>query len=551
MPSLKIGNKIAECVVNIPRIRFTKKSIAYGVFILPEDEFGEVAAIKLCLASNSLLSAKSVLSWIYRDYINKWLAKKQDSLRAQYSINIILDTLARRRIREAEGSQTYDNLMRTADMLSAALLNPISKDFSVMTQAALASSWLKVPMNVPRQIETTVETFSSALERLPINPTPILEMLKGRLSLDGNNDTIQATSKELRWEEFAKTADILYSIVEKVSGKWHDVYLPYSHLLLVDRTVKSTSIFQGKVISNDDYKKICALAGIKDDINKNNEEWLQIYFEVIKEEKRLQKMEDQLEEATKNLNFNAAALPTADFINYYKLYAELLPNIRRMIDRVRQVKNALDDNLYQESGTLDMQLVIQSMAQQVQRNDVFARDENLNKDESWTILIDSSLSLSGSNKQIKSIAICLAESANQTLGYGNPWAMFSFSDDFYCIKDYDEPYDNLVKARIGAIKQKGLSYIPDALRAASALARKHAKDKNFVILVSDGVPSGYIGIEREFVIAINEISRTGISLAAIGVGSNTIKKRIPAAKIVDEPIDLINGFMDLYTDLAS
>jgi Mg-chelatase subunit ChlD len=222
-----------------------------------------------------------------------------------------------------------------------------------------------------------------------------------------------------------------------------------------------------------------------------------------------------------------------------------------MIDRVRQVKNAFDDNPNQESGTLDMQAVIQAMAQKTQRNDLFSRDENLGKDECWTILIDSSLSLSGSSRQIKAIAICLAESANQTLGQGNPWAMFTFSDDFYCIKNYEEPYDNMVKARIGGLKQSGLSYIPDALKAATNLAKKYAKDKNFIMLVSDGVPSGYIGIEKDFTLTLNQIAKTGTNIAAIGVGSSTIKKAIRNAKVVDEPLDLVNGFMDMYTELAS
>ena len=129
--------------------------------------------------------------------------------------------------------------------------------------------------------------------------------------------------------------------------------------------------------------------------------------------------------------------------------------------------------------------------------------------------------------------------------------MFAFSDEFYCIKDYDEPYNNSVKSRIGGLTQSGLSYIPDALRAARNLARKHAKDKNFIILVSDGVPSGYPDIEKELKVAIMELARSGVNLAAVGVGTNTITKTIRNARVVDEPADLIKGFMDLYADLAS
>lgn len=550
-PSMKIGSKISECIIGIPRVRFSQTSISFGLFSLPDNEFGQSAAIKVCLASACFLSAKSILSWIYRDYMKKWVASKEDAIRAQYAINVILDMLARKRLKDMEGTVVYNQLIRTADLMSVALLSPISKDFSVMTQVALASSILKVPMNVPRQIVNTVETFQSALASISISPSHILDTLKSRISIDGNNDSLQISKQESRWDELAKIGDTLYSIIAKISGKWHDVYLPYSHpLQIATKSEKFTTIFRNTVISKEEFAKILAMAGIKEDEDAG-EEWLQIYYELMKEEKRTQKMEDNLEDATKNLNFNAASLPTGDFVSFYNLHSELMPNIRRMIDRVRQVKNSLDDNAYQESGTLDLQLVIQSMAQQVQRSDVFDRDENLSKDECWTILIDSSLSLSGSSRQIKAIAICLAEAANQTLGSGNPWAIFNFSDEFYCIKHYDEPYDNLVKSRIGGLKQSGLSYIPDALKAASNLAVKHARDKNFIILVSDGVPSGYIGIEKEFALAIREISRRGVNIAAIGVGSSTITKAIRNAKVVDEPLDLVNGFMDLYSDLAS
>jgi hypothetical protein len=465
-------------------------------------------------------------------------------------MNIILDTLAKKRLKELEGGQPY-KLVRSADLLSAALLSSKSQDFSVLTQVALASSILKVPINVPRQITEIVDAFQTSLNALSINTSSIVRNLKSHISEDGNNDSLQVSRDESHWDEISKIADALYSITLKVHGRWHDVYLPYSHQLpTVLSAIKSASIFQRKTISKDEYNMIRSSAGIKEN-DDNDEEWLQICYEFMAEEKRNLKMEDTLEDATKNLNFAKAALPKGDFVNFHNVYGELLPSIRKIIDRVRQVKNAFDDNNYQESGVLDLQLVIQNMAQKSQRSDVFARDENLSKDETWTILIDSSLSLSGSSKQIRAIAICLAESANQTLGQGNPWAMFAFSDEFYCIKDYDEPYNNSVKSRIGGLTQSGLSYIPDALRAGRNLARKHAKDKNFIILVSDGVPSGYPDIEKELRLAIMELARNGVNLAAIGVGTNTITKTIRNARVVDEPADLIKGFMDLYSDLAS
>src|SRR6185295_18814685 len=143
----------------------------------------------------------------------------------------------------------------------------------------------------------------SALNTLSVNPTSIFKNLKSRISDDKNNDSLQAKKEELHWDETAKIADTMYSITLKVHGKWHDVYLPYSHQLpTVLSATKPASIFQRKTISHDEYVMIRNSAGIKEG-DENNQEWLQICYEFMAEEKRNTKMEDTLEDATKHLNF--------------------------------------------------------------------------------------------------------------------------------------------------------------------------------------------------------------------------------------------------------
>ncbi len=204
----------------------------------------------------------------------------------------------------------------------------------------------------------------------------------------------------------------------------------------------------------------------------------------------------------------------------------------------------------EESGNIDLQVAIQAIASETARNDIFTKDENLLKKESWTILVDSSLSLNGSSKEVKAVSICLAETAREVMGQ-NPWGMFAFSDDLYCIKDYVEPYGSQVKARIGGMTQGGLSLIPDAIRACRKMIAEHSSDKNFLILVSDGLPSGYPGIEDEFVSSVKELARYGIDLAAFSVAGSGIKKTIHKAKVVEQPTDMIKGFLDIYYTLSS
>jgi nitric oxide reductase activation protein len=182
---------------------------------------------------------------------------------------------------------------------------------------------------------------------------------------------------------------------------------------------------------------------------------------------------------------------------------------------------------------------------------MFARDEELLKNESWAILVDSSLSLGGLAKHLRSVALCVAETAKDIIGR-NPWGMFAFSDDLLCIKDFSEPYDSLAKSRIGGLIPDGLSHIPDALRLGSNLVLEHAKDRNYVILVSDGLPSGYSGIEREMATAVKELYSHGVTLAAIGVGgAGRIKKSVANTKVVGEPAEMARAFSELYFALSS
>jgi cobalamin biosynthesis protein CobT len=160
------------------------------------------------------------------------------------------------------------------------------------------------------------------------------------------------------------------------------------------------------------------------------------------------------------------------------------------------------------------------------------------------------LSLSGSSRQLKAVSICLAETAHRIMGQ-NAWGMFAFSDELYCIKDFAEPYDSQIRARIGGLTESGLSYIPDAIRACRSLILDNSKDRNYIILVSDGVPTGYPGIEQEYAASIKELGKYGIDLAAIGIGGSAIKKVIRNARVVDAPEEMVKEFIDIYSSLTS
>jgi hypothetical protein len=541
-PFLKTGKEIFDCIVGIPPIHLTNGRISYSHFAFEDNEFGRSAAVKLAMASTCLLSAKSVLYWLYQNYRKEWAASKTDSMKAGYVINTIFDALARQQIRQIEGQDFYNDAIRTADMLSAALLARNPKDFSELIQTTLASYLLGIPVPVSAPILKTAQRFLSKLNAFAFDGLKLTNMLKDCILPDGNT-VAKIDKQELEWDAISALADSLYAIIASVSGKWHTTYLPYSHA-----TNGSTLLFQGRFITEQEFNKIKQRA--KDDYAGDDAMWQEICFEIFREEKRKEKTLSKLSRATRNLNFASTGFSTCDYIGYYKLYTELAPQIRRIIERVRMVKNVLDENTMEESGNIDLQIAIQAIASESARSDIFTKDENLLKSESWTILIDSSLSLGGSSDQVKAVSICLAEAAREVMG-SSPWGMFAFSDELYCIKDFTETYDSQAKSRIGGITQSGLSYIPDALRACRSLILEYAKDRNYLILVSDGLPSGYAGIEEEFDAAIKELGKSGIDLAAIGVAGSSIKKKIRKAKIISEPSDIVKEFMEIYHGLSS
>ncbi|MCI0559113.1 MAG: VWA domain-containing protein [Nitrososphaera sp.] len=544
-PFLKTGKNISDCVVGIPPIRAARNAISYGPFVFDDAEFGQVAAVKLLIASITLLSAKSIYRWVYNDFFREWLAKKTDPLRARYVMNAVLDTLARQRIRQIQGKAFYNDVTRTADALSILLLERRSNDYPIMAQAALASFTLGIPVYLPGPVMNIAQRFLSVLRTFESNASKITALIDDHILRDIT--TAKITKNSTGWEELASTSDSLYAAVAKIPGKWHNMYLPYSHPLS-NKDPGSLPIFHSNLITAEEFKKL--QPSVKNLKIHNDSLWQESYFEFVRETKFREKIMQKLIQATRHVNFNDVMFPVCDYVGFSKLHAELSPDIRKTSDRARMVKNAFDENTFQEVGSIDLQLAIQSIASQSKRNDIFTKDEELLKDESWMILIDSSQSLGGSVNDLRAVSICLAETAHSILG-SNPWGMFAFSDELYCLKDFTERYDNQIKGRIGGLKVGGLSHIPDAIRACSNLVKAHSKDRNFMILVSDGVPSGYSNVEGEFGVAVKELRAHGIALIAIGIGSRSIKKTVRNARIIERPQDIAKEFTELYMSLSN
>jgi hypothetical protein len=543
-PFLRTGKQISDCVVGIPAINLVQNSITYGPFVFEDTEFGQVASVKVIIASISLLAAKAIFRWVYREPIRKWLSGKPKPLRARHAVNVMLDILARQRIRQIQGETFYNDVIRSADALSVALLNRSPSDYPLTAQTAVASFTLGSPVRLPGPVMEVIGGYEPCIKKISTIAPSLVSSIIDHLTHD---ITTPIEKKQSRWNELDAQCSSMYAITSKIPAKWYNMYLPYSNVL-ERRSANSTVVFQPGLVTEVDFKR--ARRSIKGIRASDDSVWQETFFELVREIKFREKIREKLVQATRNLNFSDVLFPHCDYVSFSKMHAELSPDIRKISERVRMVKNAFDENTFQEVGNIDLQLAIQAIASESNRNDIFTRDEELLKEETWTILIDASKSLDASSNELRAIAICLAETAHSILG-SSPWAMFAFSDELTCIKDFTERYDNLIKARIGGLGMSGLSHIPDALRACANLVKPHSKDRNFMILVSDGLPSGYAGIEEEFGLSVKELSRNGVSLIAMGLGSGSMKKTIRNARIVEKPTDIAKEFMEVYMSLSS
>ena len=544
MPFLRTGKLLSDCVVGIPQINLVRKSISYGPFTFSESDFGQINSVKLIIASISLLASKAIFRWVYQQPAKAWLAKKSKPLRARYILNIMFDTLARQRIRVVQGDAFYNDAIMTADVLSACLMNRNPRDFPKLEQGALASIMLGIPARLPSAVMEMVGDFGSCIQKFTTIAPALTKSINDQLTRD---ISVKIDEKQSRWDELSAQCDTMYEIAARVPGKWHNMYLPYSNLLN-PKVPDTIGVFLEGMVSEEDFKR--ERRSVKGLRTHEDPVWQDTFFELVREIKFRKKIMENLLQATRNLNFSDVVFPHCDYVSYAKMHADLNPDIRRMSERVRMVKNAFDENTFQEVGSIDLQLAIQAVASESKRNDIFTRDEELLKEETWSILIDASKSLSGSGSELRAISICLAETAHAILGT-SPWGMFAFSDELACIKHYAEGYDNLIKARIGGLRMSGLSHIPDAIRACANLAKPHSKDHNFMILISDGLPSGYSHIEEEFATAVKELKSHGIDLIAMGIGSASIKKTVRNARVVEKPADIAKQFMDIYMSLSS
>ena len=252
-----------------------------------------------------------------------------------------------------------------------------------------------------------------------------------------------------------------------------------------------------------------------------------------------------------NTHFSSFEFPQEDYAEYIRHKMYLSGPIRRIMNRLRLLKNIGGDDYRHESGILDLQEAIQVVASKSPRTDVFTLEELQSMVESWAILVDASRSLNYFYGEVRGIVLCLAEVANELLLDKTAWGVFAFSNKFYIVKDFSEVYTNSVRARIGGLKHSGLTYLPDGIMLAAEALKKRIEDAKVLVVVSDFFPSGYEHIKEELAAKVNKIERYGVGVIGIGVNSRAVKDYFPINCIVENPYGLMKKFAKAFIEYSA
>jgi hypothetical protein len=259
----------------------------------------------------------------------------------------------------------------------------------------------------------------------------------------------------------------------------------------------------------------------------------------------------ELYKQDRNLRFENYIFPSEDYAEFVRTRSKFVGPIKRILEQLRVLKTTNDEVNSQESGYVDMPEAIQVVASKSSRNDVFVRDEISKKSEAWAILIDSSKSLENAAADVKDIAVCLSEVANDMIPNSSSWGCYAFNENMYILKDFSEFYRNSCKGRIGGLSTGLKTYLPDAIRLAGHRLSATGEEIKVMLVASDGFPLGYENIDEELVKSIEFVSKAGIQLVGIGIGSSAIQKYFRSNCVANSPYDLMKHFVKTYYEIAS
>ena len=254
----------------------------------------------------------------------------------------------------------------------------------------------------------------------------------------------------------------------------------------------------------------------------------------------------------RGLNFDEVIIPSGDINTYLQIKSQNNILLRKIRAGIRMVTNTQDDPTIQQLGLINMQYAIQAIASESNTVEIFEQDQVRRSEEAWVILLDCSGSMKLKFNKMKEFALCVAETANELTGRSDAWSLYGFDSKFTIIKDFKEKYSQEVKARVGALKSGGLSFVSDAIELGNKLLAEDTRERKYLFVITDGQPSGDDKFEKRLQKIVKSIGMSGVGIIGIGIRGNFTKlfsNNCDGSNLRDMVTKFIKTYRDTATDL--
>ncbi|MCX7898364.1 MAG: nitric oxide reductase activation protein NorD [Rhodocyclaceae bacterium] len=198
------------------------------------------------------------------------------------------------------------------------------------------------------------------------------------------------------------------------------------------------------------------------------------------------------------------------------------------MQRVRRVEDGDDLDLNAAvRAMIDMRMGIQPDTR------VMMRHKRIVRDLAVMVLLDMSESANDKVRGRDYTVMDLTRAATVLLAdalsrIGDPFALHGFCSDsrhdvrYYRFKDFNEPYNDLVKARLAAMQGSYSTRMGAAMRHAASILKQQPKSKKILFVITDGEPADndvrdpqYLRYDAKR--AVEELARNGIVVYALSL----------------------------------
>jgi hypothetical protein len=521
----------------LPMPRLTEESISFLGYEFPNDVQSQHRIVRLFRAMVYHLSAHALTSK-YDDY-RDWGAAKNPLLRS-FVISLLEDL----RINAFIGEWFPDRLSELAYACANAL-SRFRNIENVRIQATRIMASLMIYAN------TGLRRFVSERER------GLVDELFG--AMDVYKTAIRVSLREekenLRTEQL-EAADRIYEAILEHGPLIEAPSMPFTEDL------GSCSLFPkarvGPQDSVDQLLEEC-LAGMgarragdfrRPGRRAGEAEDLMVFESHFLEKEKERKILSRYDEFLVMSRFRSMSFPDQDYTGYIRAKARCKNETNRLIETLLNAMNAYMEDIRKLYGVVDLADAIQVIASKSDREDIFLLDEKIQKSFAWAVLIDASASMRHIRDYVLELGIVLAESAGKVLLDQNCWGVYAFNDSFYVIKDFTERYSTKVRSRLGGLKFRGVTYMPDALEMARRMIRVRNEDTRIVVVISDGWPYGYPNIYTASGDAIKQLEAGDVVVIGIGAQSGRMEFMFGSNVAAFTLKDFVSKFGDMYVETS-